>query len=138
MNDVRIEITSSSLQEFTRNLRRKQAEVREVANVELEAIVRQIFAKAQQRVPVVTGALAVSGQISSDNSDDVVQRVISYGNSTRNPVTNQPTAEYAVDRHESYNPAKPESYKWLERTMSEESDAYVQAIARALRSRLEG
>jgi len=91
------------------------------------------FEMAQESAPVVSGALKSSGQVTNTDSGEVIRRTISYGTSLTNP-SGDPTSEYAVDRHEMYNPYKPEAYKWLERAVrSTGDDLFLEEVARLLR-----
>lgn len=136
MSDVRISLDSNSLYAVTQNLRNKTQEVRVEVNSEMEQLVMHLFEEAQQKVPTVTGALASSGNVSMQNSGDVYQRTIGYGTSVTNPVTGKATSSYAVDKHEQYNPQKPESYKWLEKTLLSNTDTFLQRMANAVASGL--
>lgn len=138
MKDVQIEISSSSIMSLSSNLRRKSQDVKVAVNTEMEILVSQLFAEAQQKAPVVTGALAASGHVTAHNKDNTIERTIGYGTSLANPITGKPTSSYAVSKHEMYNPDKPESYKWLENTMINNSDTFLQRMANAVTQGLNG
>lgn len=138
MSNIRLELSAGSVASTCANLRRKTQSVKEATNAEMELLVMQLFAEAQQKVPVVTGALASSGSVSVSNLDNVIQRTIGYGTSLANPVTGKPTSSYAVEKHETYNPQKPEAYKWLENAVRNNSDTFLQRIANAVISGLSG
>ena len=136
MSDVRITLNMASASTLINNLRRKNQSVKESVNSEMEQLVMRLFEEAQQKVPTATGALASSGNVSMQNSGDVYQRTIGYGTSVTNPVTGKATSSYAVDKHEQYNPQKPESYKWLEKTLLSNTDTFLQCMANAVASGL--
>lgn len=138
MRDVQIEISSASIMSLSGNLRRKGQNVKVAVNTEMEILVGQLFAEAQQKAPVLTGALAASGHITTHNMDNVIERTIGYGTSLANPQTGKPTSSYAVSKHETYNPDKPESYKWLENTIINNSDTFLQRMANAVAQGLNG
>ena len=112
--------------------------VKDAAHAEINSFTNQVFDSAQQRVPTVTGALAASGHISEHNTDDVLKRIIGYGTSLTNPVTGKTTESYAVEKHEIENPKNPDSYKWLERTMLDNADEFLQRMASAISGGLNG
>ena len=132
MNAVDIKLSESSVSLISSNLQKKVQTVREATNAEMSSFTSHVFERAQQRVPTVTGALSASGNISEQNTDDVLKRVIGYGTSLTNPTTGRTTASYAVERHEVESPKNPESYKWLERTMLDSADEFLQRMASAI------
>ena len=132
MSDVRITLNMASASTLINNFRRKNQSVKESVNSEMEQLVMSLFEEAQQKVPTVTGALAASSHVTIQNDGDNYKRTIGYGTSVSNPKTGKATSSYAVDRHERYNPEKPESYKWLENTMLNNTDVFLRGIVKAI------
>lgn len=78
-----------------------------------------IFAQSQLTIPRKTGALASSGKVVHRDTDKVATSIIGYGDSSVNPKTGLPTADYAVIKHED-----PLNGKWLENAVLNSSDLY--------------
>lgn len=119
MSSIKLTVSAASVAHVVNRLQQKSQAIQAAAQVGIDVEASRIFQKAQVRAPRVTGALAESGGISARNTDTFFKRTIGYGTSKTNPQTGQLTAEYAVSRHETYNTAKPEAYKWLEMTIHE-------------------
>lgn len=104
------------------------------AGTSLTEAANTAFNQAQDKVPKVTGALAASGKVTSEDTPTVLRRTISYGDSTPNPRTGRATSSYATQVHEIYRSAHPNSYKWLELTVRQYGhEAYLQDLAANIR-----
>ena len=109
-----MQIRPTDIAAFRQSLNVATQRVIRIADSGLDDASSRAFALAQAKTPRVTGALIESGQLSSHNAGDLLQRTISYGNHVVNPITGEPTSKYAPRVHEIYNPMHSRSYKWLE------------------------
>lgn len=137
MKSAKLEISPSSLSTFRQRLRQVMFQVDEEAQVGLASAADHAFAMAQANTPRVTGALASSGKVTDHSFGASLRRTISYGDSTINPVSLQPTSEYAVRVHEEMHEKHPNSYKWLERSINQYGqESFITDLAAALRRTL--
>lgn len=132
-----LRISAASLSAFNTGLALATQRMEEAANTGLHNAAKSTFDLAQRTVPRVTNALADSGKLTERSSGQLLRQIISYGDSTRNPNTGLATAAYAVQVHELFDPAHPDSYKWLEkavRTYGQETflDTLAMTIRKAL------
>jgi hypothetical protein len=136
MSSVHIGMKASSVNNFVGTLYKKEVQVRQAAEQGVRNVADFAFEMAQETAPVVSGALKSTGAVTNATDGDVIKEIISYGTSVTNP-QGVPTADYAVDRHETYNPHKPETYKWLERAVrATGNDLYLSEVARLIGSAL--
>ena len=131
-----IEISAASLSSFSSNLGNISRNTYDAAILALREATEYVFNTAQSRVPVRTGALRNSGKITEEQNGNFLQCTISYGSSTINPKTRRATASYANVVHETHIRAHPESYKWLYRSLQENTEAFGQIIASRIRQSL--
>jgi hypothetical protein len=102
-----------------------EAGVQAAADVLLEA--------SQRLVPVDTGALRDSGQVTQEG----LEAAVSYGREDGAGRDGQDTAAYAAVQHERLDYAHPNGQaKYLEQPMSSEREAIVGALAEELRKAL--
>lgn len=128
MNKLKFSLDTSSVKQVCSNLKASETRVKRAGNKAVKKSAKRIFQTAQLYVPVQTGALAASGKISNASAGNRIRNIISYGDSTVNTITGEATKDYAVDRHEIVNPAKPASYKWLERTVRNSSTIFMEEL----------
>lgn len=130
-------IKSESLSELRSNLGHAIGFMEAMADQSLQGVSEEAFKMALNRTPRRTGALAASARLTENNQGSVKQRIISYGDATVNPETGEQTEHYAVQVHEKFNPAAPESYKWLELALHEfGQERFVNGLAQRLRARI--
>ena len=135
---MRMEISASSLSAFSQDLRAYSQRLQSTSDIALHEVTEQIFKIAQSRVPVATGTLRSSGRITKMSAGDVNQYVISYGTPLLNPKTHRTASSYAVSVHETFNKVHPDSYKWLERSLTQNSELFRQSLEALLRNSLGG
>lgn len=134
-SSVGLSISPSSMSGFLTGLREAEARVVMVAQEGMNNAAQQFYDQTQTSVPKVTGALSSSGKVSSQNSGAVLERTIGYGGSNVNPRTRRPTSSYALQVHEIYNGAHPNSYKWLERTLYDfGNETFLRSLAASIGS----
>jgi hypothetical protein len=128
---ITLTVDQASIRNVTRNLQQKMPNVKVAARQGVNNAAEKVFQKAQERVPVMTGALRDSGRLTSKGDDTQPQSIISYGNDVRG-YKGVPTREYALPRHEIFSRLKPESYKWLERSLLEANEEFKEEVIRLL------
>lgn len=119
-----IYIQESSVRDVTAELTRKQDNVLDAGHRGLTEAAEKLFEQAQAIVPRKTGALANSGKVTYEDRARGEVAIISYGDSSTNPVTGKATSQYAVAKHESPGPGS----KWLETTMLGGYDLFMAAL----------
>lgn len=137
MSVVTMSLTPGSVTSFRQALAVTTQRVVNAADNSMTTAAETVFAQAQDRVPRVTGALASSGKISSQNTASFLRRTIGYGDSTPNPRTGRATSTYATQVHEIYRASHPNSYKWLELSVRQYGrDSYLHDLALNVRAAL--
>lgn len=109
-----LQIRAADISAFNQSLNMATQKVVNAADASLDVAASHAFALAQTRTPRVTGALIESARLTPNNTGERLQRTISYGNHVTNPRTGRPTSKYATRVHETFNPKRPNSFKWLE------------------------
>lgn len=136
MSDASIFLDPGSMRRFATNLLMTEVSVIEGAAEGVQLAAELAFDRAQTNVPVLSGALRASGEITANDSVGLIERVISYGNDTPNPM-GVPTAAYAAQRHETPNKQKPAAYKWLETAVRDVGeDLLLEAVATSIEQAL--
>jgi hypothetical protein len=137
MKVASLQITPTSVSAFRQSLTAASHRVVNAANNSLDFAASMAFSQAQDRVPRVTGALANSGKVVKQNTASLLRRVIGYGDSSLNPRTGRATSTYAMNVHEVYRAAHPDSYKWLELTIRQYGrEAFLHDLALNIRAAL--
>lgn len=132
-----LQIRPSDIASFRQSLIVATQRVVSAADTGLDAAASQAFTSTQARTPRVTGALVESGQLDSSNTDGLLRRTISYGNSVTNPRTGEATSKYAPVVHEVFNPEHPNSYKWLEYSIRDYGkERFMYDLAASIKSAL--
>lgn len=132
---VSLKINPASIASFRQAIMISTQKITAAADTSMSEVASQAFTAIQAKTPKVTGALSESGQLNKTNSGNQIRRTISYGNSIANPRTGTATSEYAPRVHEIYNPAHPNSYKWMELTLRNfGKEAFMHNLAASLRS----
>lgn len=116
---VRFMVDTTSFSRVTGQLNLKKKLAIEASKMAVHETAEVVFAQAQANVPRVTGALAASGKIVHQDTAQAAVSVIGYGDSSTNPRTGIPTADYAVTKHED-----PRNGKWLENAILSNSERY--------------
>ena len=133
---VTINVNADTIRTVANGLQRRQARVASAGAAVLANVSAAIFIEAQANVPVQTGALRASGNVTVKYGLNNYKAVISYGDS-RLGLMGRTTAEYAPERHEMMSHLKPLSFKWLERAVRNGAVTYrdelILKIAQALR-----
>ena len=111
---VSLRMRTADIAAFKQSLNMATQKIVTAADASLDAAASHACTLAQARTPQVTGALRASARLTPNNAGERLQRTISYGNSVTNPRTGRPTSKYAKRVHETFNPKRPNSYKWLE------------------------
>lgn len=132
---IKIRITPNSLSTFRQGTLLATTKVAQAANEGLEIAARHAFDSAQARAPKVTGALVTSGKLTNRNSGELLRRIISYGDASKNPRTGRATSRYATRVHEVYSSKHPDSYKWLEKALLEYGkENFLREVASVMRT----
>lgn len=134
---IALKLRPADIAVFNQSLELSAQRVINAADAGLDAASSRAFAFAQAKTPRVTGALASSGKLASDNVGLLLRRTISYGDATTNPKTNVATSKYAPMVHEVFNPDHPNSYKWLEYSIREYGkEQFLNDLAASIKSAL--
>ena len=116
---VNFQVDTASFSRLTAKLRQKK----NLAIIAGKSVVHEtaeaVFNKSQIDIPRKTGALAASGKVAYQDTNQSSTAIIGYGDSSVNPKTGIPTSEYAVAKHED-----PRNGKWLENAVLDCSDLY--------------
>lgn len=111
---AQVVLDNKSIASLIKNLRSKELEVFDAGQQGIRTMSETAFEIAQADVPVQSGALKGSGNLSIVLDNGVYKGIISYGDSSTNARGVQ-TSVYAVSRHEMPgNTKNPRSHKWLE------------------------
>ena len=133
--NAKLQISSADLTGFRIHTQAAQNRVENSTKQAFQQTAQKIFNDALNNTPRQTGALAASGNLADKSTGSFMQYVISFGDSTVNPNSHAQTAEYAIKVHEEFNPASPDSYKWLEKTINSYSTGtFVSELANAIRA----
>lgn len=124
---LNIRVDPASVNNVVSNMTQRSNNVVESGKCGLSAAADIIFQDAQAKIPRKTGALANSGKITYRHTKYTSTAVISYGDDTCNPQTNQPTKSYAVERHES-----PREGKWLENAILGGAEVFLSQLTREI------
>ena len=116
---VRLQVDSASFSRVTGKLHQKKGLAIGAGKAAVHQTAEQIFANAQMVIPRKTGALAASGKVVHQDTAQAAISVIGYGDSSTNPRTGIPTADYAVQKHED-----PRNGKWLENAILQSGELY--------------
>lgn len=116
---ARLQVDTASFSRVTAKLHQKKGLAIGAGKAAVHQTAEAIFANAQMHIPRKTGALAASGKVSHQDTAQAAISVIGYGDSSTNPNTGIPTADYAVTKHED-----PRNGKWLENAVIEAADIY--------------
>lgn len=116
---VNFQVDTASFSRLTAKLRQKKNLAIGAGKSAVHETVEVVFAKSQIDIPRKTGALAASGKVAYQDTNQTAVAVIGYGDSSVNPNTGVPTADYAVAKHED-----PRNGKWLENAVLESSELY--------------
>lgn len=126
-----LRVDQASIDNVVSNLITRRDMAVEGGKYGLTAAAEQIFQNAQASVPVSTGALASSGNVSYEETADSITAIISYGDKTINPETDIATESYAELKHED-----PDGGKWLEKAMLGGEELFTSKIVTAISSKL--
>ena len=130
---VNFTVDTASFSRLTAKLHRKKNDIIYAGKKAVHDTAELVFAESQIRIPKKTGALANSGKVEHQDTNEAAISVIGYGDSSTNPQTGRTTASYAVEKHES-----PRNGKWLENALLDCTDIYkeelVTQISKALSS----
>lgn len=104
-----------------------------VAQTAVNSAAKKVLDKAQEKVPVDTGALRSSGRFDPKwgDDDELAVSIVSYG-SRGVGRHNTPTAVYAPIVHELRSDKNPESYKWLEKALLESGEDFREEVRRLI------
>lgn len=116
---VRLQVDTASFSRVTGKLHQKKGLAISAGKSAVHQTAESIFANAQMTIPRKTGALAASGKVVHQDTSQAAVSVIGYGDSSTNPNTGVPTADYAVAKHED-----PRNGKWLENAVLEATELY--------------
>lgn len=117
MIETQLVLDNKTVAKLINNLRAKEREVAAAGKQGIQTMTEMAFEVAQMDVPVQSGALKDSGQLSIVLDNGIYKGVISYGTSHTN-AKGVATETYAVSRHElPSNPKNPRSHKWLEKAV---------------------
>ena len=125
-----LKMDQGSVSNVVSNLITRRDMVVESGKHGLTTATEQIFQNAQSLVPVSTGALVSSGNVSYEETSDSISATISYGDKTINPETAVTTDSYAEIKHED-----PDGGKWLENAMFNGEELFMSQIANAISSK---
>lgn len=105
------------------------------AELAVESAGKTLLDASQQLVPVDTGALKASGQVTGDGPHTVA---VSYGRQDGAGRNGADTADYAVIQHEAldYNHPNGGQAKYLEQAMHSAAPEILAAMAEQLRAAL--
>lgn len=120
---VSFDINTASFARVTAKIHRKKNDAIYVGKKAVHDTAELVFAESQIRIPRKTGALAQSGKLEHQDTNQAAISVIGYGDSSTNPVTGRTTASYAVEKHES-----PRNGKWLENSLLDCSEIYKEEL----------
>lgn len=126
-----IKVDNRGVNRLVSKLQHKQEQVRSASRQSVDNVGDTIFQRAQETVPIMTGALHDSGKIDSMGSIDQPSSLISYGDNSIG-YKGQTTASYAVPRHEEPSILHPESYKWLEKSLLAASEDFRNEFLRLI------
>lgn len=124
---MRISVRVKS-QEVINNLHNKEAEAIAQAQDVVAEAASAVLTQTQEVMPVQTGALRDSGKTETKQEGTVIVGYVGFGDSSVNPQTGRTTASYAVERHED-----PRNGKFLENTLYDAAETFVENLAGALR-----
>lgn len=114
------QVDTASFARLTAKLRQKKNLAISAGKSAVHETANTIFTRSQLAIPRKTGALAASGKVVSQDTNQLAVSVIGYGDTSVNPQTGIPTADYAVTKHED-----PRNGKWLENAVLECSSLYL-------------
>lgn len=134
---VELILDPNSVNQVVNNLQRKTGLIRGAARQSVNNTTEKVFQKAQELVPVMTGALKDSGKTAITGVQDNPIGLIGYGDDTIGH-EGRPTSSYAISRHEMHSKMHPEAYKWLERTLLASSEDFREEALRLLSQALQG
>lgn len=127
-----IVLDSLSASMVMNSLTAQRSIVSAVAQTAVNSAANKILDRAQEKVPVDTGALRSSGRVDPEWGDDeLAVSIISYG-SRGVGRHNTPTAVYAPIVHELRSDKNPESYKWLEKALLESGEDFRAEVRRLI------
>lgn len=116
---VNFQVDTASFSRLTAKLRMKKNLAISAGKSAVHDTAEAIFTQSQIDIPRKTGALAASGKIAYQDTNQSSMAIIGYGDSSVNPKTGVPTSEYAVAKHED-----PRNGKWLENAVLNCTDLY--------------
>ena len=116
---VNFQVDTASFSRLTAKLRQKKNLAIIAGKSAVYETAEAVFNKSQIDIPRKTGALAASGKVEYQDTNQSSTAIIGYGDSSVNPKTGIPTSEYAVAKHED-----PRNGKWLENAVLDCSDLY--------------
>lgn len=116
---VNFQVDTASFSRLTAKLRQKKNLAIIAGKSAVYETAEAVFNKSQIDIPRKTGALAASGKVAYQDTNQSSTAIIGYGDSSVNPKTGIPTSEYAVAKHED-----PRNGKWLENAVLDCSDLY--------------
>lgn len=125
-------LNSLSASRVMNSLTAQHCIVSAVAQTAVNSAANKVLDKAQEKVPVDTGALKSSGRVGPKwNDNDLAISVISYG-SRGVGRHSTPTSVYAPIVHELRSKKNPESYKWLEKALLESGEDFREEVKRLI------
>lgn len=116
---VRLQADTAAMSQLAAKLRQKKNLTIWASKSAVHSTAETIFSKSQITIPRKTGALASSGKVAYQDTDQTSTAIIGYGDSSVNPITGIPTSDYAVAKHED-----PRNGKWLENAVLDCSELY--------------
>lgn len=120
---VSFDINTASFSMVTSKLHRRKKDAILAGTKAVHDTAELVLTDSRLRLPKQTGALAQSGKVVNQDTNNAAISIIGYGDSSINPLTGKTTASYAVEQHES-----PINGKWLENSILDCTEIYKEEL----------